>query len=101
MTTRKFFVVALTLAACAAAGAAPALAKSHHRMAQSINNDRAALSSYAYAREDAEENHISAGRASAIHTCNIKAEPYNMISWQSAQFAVYGTCMAENGQWLD
>ena len=101
MTARKYFVVAFTLAACTAAGSAPAFAKSHHHMAQSMSNDRTALSSYASAREDAEENHISAARASAIHVCNIKAEPYNMISWQSAQFAVYGTCMAEHGQWLD
>ena len=100
MTAKKVFVVALTLAACAAAGAAPAFAKSHDRMTQSVNNNRAALSSYAYAREDADENRISARRASAIHACNIAAEPYSFSIWQTEQFAVYGTCMAEHGQWL-
>jgi len=100
MTAKKVFVVALALAACAAAGAAPAFANSNHRMTQSINNEQTALSSYAYARQAGENNHISARRASDIHACNIAAEPYSFSIWQTEQFAVYGTCMAEHGQWL-
>ena len=98
MTASKFLIVALALATC---GAAPAFAKSHHRAVQSIYHDRTVLLSYADARKDADENHISAARASAIHACNVAAAPYGMIAWQSAQFAVYRTCMGEHGQWLD
>jgi hypothetical protein len=92
----KGFSGALALAVYMIAGSAPTLAKSHYRMTQSGNTGQ---SSYAFAREDANENQISTTRAAAIHECNVAAAPYTMISWQTAQFAVYRTCMARHGQW--
>ncbi len=40
----------------------------------------------------------SAARDAAIHECSVKAGKWGMIAWQTTQFAVYGTCMAEHGQ---
>jgi len=40
----------------------------------------------------------SAARDAAIHECSVKAGKWSMISWQTTQFAVYGTCMAEHRQ---
>ncbi len=40
----------------------------------------------------------SAARDAAIHECSVKAGKWSMITWQTTQFAVYGTCMAEHGQ---
>ncbi len=37
-------------------------------------------------------------RDSAIHDCNVAANKWSSISWQSAQIAVYRECMAQHGQ---
>ncbi len=41
---------------------------------------------------------MSESRAQAMHDCNMKAQPYNFSTWQTMQFSIYGTCMAEHGQ---
>ena len=42
---------------------------------------------------------VSPLRLAAIHTCNDDAAKYLFhVLWQTAQFAVYGTCMAKHGQ---
>ena len=41
---------------------------------------------------------VSPLRLAAIHTCNDDAAKYLFHVWQTAQFAVYGTCMAKHGQ---
>ena len=40
-------------------------------------------------------------RPAAIHACNDEAAKYLFYTWQTAQFAVYGTCMAKRGQRFD
>ena len=40
-------------------------------------------------------------RAAAIHACSQEAAKYFFYVWQTAQFAVYGTCMAKHGQRFD
>ncbi len=37
-------------------------------------------------------------RDSAIHDCNVAANKWSSITWQSAQIAVYQECMAQHGQ---
>ena len=44
---------------------------------------------------------VSPVRSAAIHTCNDEAAKYLFYVWQTAQFAVYGTCMAKHGQRFD
>jgi hypothetical protein len=44
---------------------------------------------------------VSPIRSAAIHTCNQEAAKYLFHVWQTEQFAVYGTCMAEHGQRFD
>ena len=40
----------------------------------------------------------TAARDAAIHECSVKVAKYHFNTWQTTQFAVYGTCMAEHGQ---
>ena len=41
---------------------------------------------------------MNESRAQAMHDCNMKAQPYSFSTWETTQFAVYGTCMTEHGQ---
>lgn len=41
---------------------------------------------------------MNEGRAQTMHDCNMKAQPYSFSTWETTQFAVYGTCMTEHGQ---
>ena len=41
---------------------------------------------------------LSTAREEAIHECCLKAEKYKMNTWQTTQFAVYGTCMGAHDQ---
>jgi hypothetical protein len=38
------------------------------------------------------------GRDAALHECSVLASQLSNSAWQTAQFAQYGTCMAEHGQ---
>ena len=40
-------------------------------------------------------------RSAAIHACNVEAAKFLFHVWQLEQFAVYGTCMAKQGQRFD
>ena len=40
-------------------------------------------------------------RSAAIHACSEEAAKYLFHVWQTAQFAVYRTCMAKHGQRFD
>ena len=44
---------------------------------------------------------ISRARSAAIHECSDEAAKYVFHVWQTAQFAVYGPCMAKHGQRFD
>ena len=70
--SRKFLTVALALGVLANAGGKPTFAKDCHL--------------------------TDAVRPAAIHDCNIEADKYSPITQLPNQFAVYGTCMARNGQ---
>jgi hypothetical protein len=96
----KYFAIALGFTAFAIAGT-PALAATHHhhRAAQSLNG----LHMYAGEALDQHDQVLGAmpmneSRAAAMHECNMKAAPYNFSTWETTQFAVYGTCMTEHGQ---
>jgi hypothetical protein len=43
---------------------------------------------------------MTPARAAAIHECSVKAAKYSYTTWQTTQFATYGTCMADHGQRL-
>jgi hypothetical protein len=44
------------------------------------------------------EEQMNPLRSAAIHDCSVEASKYSFYVWQTAQFAVYGTCMAKHGQ---
>ena len=98
----KYLAAALALAALATVGGATANAATqhhHHRAARSWNG----LHMYAGQPLDQHdpvlgEMPMNESRAQAMHDCNMKAQPYSFSTWQTAQFAVYGTCMTEHGQ---
>jgi hypothetical protein len=41
---------------------------------------------------------MTAARQAAIHDCNVRAAKYTFNTWQTTQFAAYGTCMAQRHQ---
>jgi hypothetical protein len=58
------------------------------------------LIAFAFAPLSKQEQ-TSPPRSVAIHDCNIEAAKYVFHVWQTAQFAVYGTCMAKHHQRFD
>jgi hypothetical protein len=101
LTAAKYLPAALALAAVIVSGA-PANAATqhhHHRAAHSLSG----LHMYAGQALDQHdpvlgEMPMNESRAQAMHDCNMKAQQYSFSTWQTAQFAVYGTCMTEHGQ---
>jgi hypothetical protein len=99
-TARRHIPVALALATLATVATTPAVAAaSHHHTARSLNG------LYMYGGEALDQHDpvqgampMNEGRATAMHDCNMKAAPYSFSTWETTQFAVYGTCMAEHGQ---
>ena len=97
----KYLSAALTFAALATAGAAPAIAATqhhHHRAAHLNGLHMYAGESLAQHDQVLGEMPMNESRAQAMHDCNMKAQPYNFSTWQTAQFAIYGSCMTEHGQ---
>jgi len=93
------FSAAVALALLVSAGT-PALAatRHHHRhVAQSYNGLRM-YAGESLGQETIGANQMTESRAQAMHDCNMKAQPYNFSTWQTAQFAVYSSCMSEHGQ---
>jgi hypothetical protein len=92
MISHKNVVTALALAVALAAGvaASPALAKS-----------RAAHPGFearAQATGETAADHMSGGRARAIHDCSVQASKFPEHSWGDRDIIEYRTCMAEHGQ---
>lgn len=83
----KTFAAALALAVLAT-GSASALARSpaHHVV-------KPPHQLYMYAPDDP-----NLARDQAIHDCSVSASKWSFSTWQTTQFATYGTCMAEHGQ---
>jgi hypothetical protein len=98
----KYLPAVCALAALVTIGSAPAIAATqhhHHRAAHSLSG----LHMYAGQALDQHdavlgEMPMNESRAQAMHDCNMKAQPYNFSTWQTTQFAVYGSCMTEHGQ---
>jgi hypothetical protein len=96
----RTFSAALALALLVGAGT-PALAvtQHHHRhvAAKSYNGLRM-YAGESLGGETVGANSMTESRAQAMHDCNMKAQPYSFSTWQTAQFAVYSSCMSEHGQ---
>jgi hypothetical protein len=56
----------------------------------------AGLASPSFAQRTEDRN--DAARDAAVHECSVKAQRWSNTMWQTTQFAVYETCMAEHGQ---
>ena len=98
--------IALALAA-AVLGATPAFATDstttttkhhhHHRAAQSTQQLHMEV------RDEGDQDRLTppkmdAAREAAIRECSQAAAKYNFSTWQTTQFATYGTCMTQHGQ---
>jgi hypothetical protein len=98
----KYLPAALAFATLTLAGTVPAAAATHHvhhHTARSLSG----LHMYAGQSLDQHDPVLGAmpmneSRAQAMHDCNMKAQPYSFSTWETTQFAVYGTCMTEHGQ---
>lgn len=96
--TKKYFPIALALAVFALVDIAVAHAE---RRAENARETYA----YAYAPEGygplSKTDQTNPTRLAAIRHCNIEADQWAYTSWQTTEFAVYRTCMAEHGQGLE
>jgi hypothetical protein len=100
ITYRKHLAVACALAAFTAAGTASAFAAVHHRVTHPVRQ------LHMYAGESFEPQgddllggtRVDSKRAAAVHECSVAAAKFSNSSWQTAQFATFGTCMTEHGQ---
>ena len=98
----RALTAALALAVLAAAATPTLAATRHHHYrhpAQSLNG------LHMYAGESLDQHDqvlgampMSESRAQALHDCSMKAQPYNFSTWQTTQFAMFGSCMVEHGQ---
>jgi hypothetical protein len=100
----KYLPIALAFAGLVTVGSVPAFAAStthhHHRhvvAARSYNGLRM-YAGESLGGETSGGNQMTESRAQAMHDCNMKAQPMSFSTWQTAQFATYGTCMTEHGQ---
>ena len=94
--TTKCLSVALTLAAVAAAGTAPAFAVARHSATRSSKPYRRAPNGLGQSELPASQTEVA--RDAAIQLCSTKASKYSFNTWQTTQFAVYGTCMKDHHQ---
>jgi hypothetical protein len=84
-------IIAIALATLATASAAPAFATNYPRPLHMYAGD-------AFADDVPSGAPIDMKRAAAVHDCSVAASKFSNASWQTAQFAAYGTCMTEHGQ---
>jgi hypothetical protein len=101
-SNRSAIAVCLHLAigvAALTASAAPAVAVTHHHYHRVATPSRP-LQMYAgqvFADDVPSGAPIDMKRAAAVHECSEAAAKFSNASWQTAQFAAYGTCMTEHG----
>jgi hypothetical protein len=97
----KQLCAALGLAALTAASTVPAFATvQHHHYYQTTVAGRP-LHMYAgeaFANDVPSGTPIDMKRAAAVHDCSVAAAKFSNSSWQTAQFAAFGTCMTDHGQ---
>jgi hypothetical protein len=97
----KHLYAALALAALTAASAAPASATVHHHRTYQTAVSGRPLHMYAgeaFADDVPSGTPIDMKRAAAVHDCSVAAAKFSNSSWQTAQFAAFGTCMTDHGQ---
>ena len=100
IAVKKYLCVAVGLATLTAAGAAPALAVTHHHYRHVAVPSRP-LQMYAgqaFADDVPSGAPIDMKRAAAVHECSVLAAKFSNSSWETAQLANYGACMTEHGQ---
>jgi hypothetical protein len=99
--SRRNLSIALTLALGAfaiATSAAPAVAKDRHAASHASRLGYAYAPANAGSASSSDLGEATASRSAALRECNKEAEKYSFSTWQTAQFAVYGSCMANHGQ---
>jgi len=89
---RKIF----TAIALATLLATPAFAATHHHRTAHSQVQQSSPRMFMYAPDDAGISGPS--RDAALQECSALASKLSNSAWQTAQFAQYGTCMAEHGQ---
>jgi hypothetical protein len=90
---KNCLAIALALAAITTVGAAPALAASDQDQ-DAVHAKRLHM----YAPGALDRNQTKTARDAAVQECSNEAAKLSSSSWQTAQFAAYGTCMTEHGQ---
>jgi hypothetical protein len=97
----KHLYAALGLAALTVVSAAPAFATVHHHHYYQTAVSGRPLHMYAgeaFADDVPSGTPIDMKRAAAVHDCSVAAAKFSNSSWQTAQFAAFGTCMTDHGQ---
>jgi hypothetical protein len=90
---KKCLAIALALAAVTTASAAPAFAAGDQDQ-DTVHAKRLHM----YAPGALNQNQTKSARDAAVQECSNEAAKLSSSSWQTAQFAAYGTCMTEHGQ---
>ena len=90
---KKYLAIALALVAITAASTAPALAASDQDQ-DAVHAKRLHM----YAPGALDQNQTKTARDAAVQECSNEAAKLSSSSWQTAQFAAFGTCMTEHGQ---
>jgi hypothetical protein len=90
---KKYLAIALALAEVTTTSAAPALAASDQDQ-DTVHAKRLHM----YAPGALDQNQAKTARDAAVQECSNEAAKLSSSTWQTAQFAAYGTCMTEHGQ---
>jgi hypothetical protein len=90
---KKYLAMALALAAVTTASVAPALAASDQDQ-DTVHAKRLHM----YAPGALNQNQTKSARDAIVQECSNESAKLSSSSWQTAQFAAYGTCMTEHGQ---
>jgi hypothetical protein len=90
---KKCLAIALALAAVTTASAAPALAASDQDQ-DTVHGKRLHM----YAAGALNQTQTKSARDAAVQECSNESAKLSSSTWQTAQFAAYGTCMTEHGQ---
>jgi hypothetical protein len=109
VTSKKLVVVLTLLLSATSASLAQSqkdngAARAAHALTGTVHHRSAHASRqlYLYAPDGVSQSQSSekqiSPREAAIHECSVKASKYSFSTWQTTQFAVYGTCMYDRGQ---
>jgi hypothetical protein len=95
----RYLSIAFTFIALTTTATAPALAttRHHHRTVHATRQSHAIVDTVD-PEQDFSGPQVGAERAAALRACSVGSEKYSNSTWQTTQFAAYGTCMTEHGQ---